>query len=102
MRWEKRTDVDRIPLIFVEDGTMTCAWAMRGFWWLRFLAMSDLDYRRLVGIISYTIIDGMKYINNDICGVKKIEYFNRRNDLGAVHIWSKKLSRTSLNVCESL
>lgn len=90
MRWEKRTDVNRIPVIFVEDGTMTRASAMRGFWWLHFLVMSDLDYRRLVRIISYTIIDGMKYINNDICGVKKIEFFNRKNDLEAVHIWSEK------------
>lgn len=39
--------------------------------------MSDLDYRRLVGIIFYTTIDGMKYINNDICEVKEIEFFNR-------------------------
>lgn len=48
--------------------------------------MSDLDYGRLVGIIFYTIIDGMKYINNDICGVKKIEFFNRKTDLEATHI----------------
>lgn len=31
----------------------------------------------------------MKYINNDICGVKKIEFFNRKNDLEATHIWSE-------------
>lgn len=51
--------------------------------------MSDLDYRRLAGIIFYAIIHGMKYINNDICGVKKIEFFNRKNDLEATHIWSE-------------